>query len=333
MRRFYTGFLNQLPFIPYRYQGERTACNLCGTTDGITVGMSDRRLKPHHSIACSTCGLVRTKRMPTHKELADYYASDYRLDYQFAFRSMPSSRHIQRSRHAAEQRWRLLEPALQPQSRVLDFGAGSGEFLAAAKACGHHVMGFEPTASFAAFARDAYQVVIDERSWQDATYPDNHFHLITANHVLEHLSQPVDAIMQMSRWLADDGIIYISVPDVLAHREHSFQHFHFAHIHYFTPNALKWAGLRAGLEPDQRFSNESTTIVFKKRQGGSLVPAWPAREAERVAAHFAPSSPLAYLVSGTWMKEAYRRWNKAVGTSLPAADSWLSSGLGMVAAL
>ena len=43
-------------------------------------------------IACEECGLLRTDPMPTEEELAAYYASEYRRDYQLAFgKAQPAS--------------------------------------------------------------------------------------------------------------------------------------------------------------------------------------------------------------------------------------------------
>lgn len=315
MRHHFNGITNYLPFVSYRYRGEKSECNLCGTAEGITVGKIDRRLKPHHSIACAKCGLIRTDPMPTENELDEYYEGEYRLDYQLAFRSKPPRYHVNRSMRAARQRWGLLAPLIRPASKVLDFGAGSGEFLALAQATGHDATGIEPTATFAQFARKAYGVKVFESTWQNIDFPPKNFDLITANHVIEHLARPVDALKKMTQWLTDDGVIFIAVPDVTAQREQSFQHFHFAHVYNFTPESLRWAGMVAGLEPDPRFPNTSTTVVFRNNGTGPVVPKWPAGEGERIASMFTHVSAFGFFASGSWAIAAIRRLKKTIRDS------------------
>ncbi|WP_043056585.1 methyltransferase type 11, partial [Enteractinococcus helveticum] len=130
-------FINHfMPFTGYPYKGAPSACNLCGSTESVVVAESDRRLKVLRSIACEQCGLIRTDPMPTVPELADYYATAYRADYQLAFAGGPPPHHLKRSAREAEFRASLLAPKLTAGARLLDFGSGSGEFLAAARARG-----------------------------------------------------------------------------------------------------------------------------------------------------------------------------------------------------
>ncbi len=310
---------NQIPLTRYAYRGEEAPCNLCGSQHKLTISQTDRRLKTLKTVACEQCGLIRTDPMPTDAELDAYYAGEYRLDYQFAFSKKPPRFHITRSQRDAEARLQLLEPALSGQKRLLDFGSGSGEFLALAAKAGHMVQGIEPGESFAAFAREEYGVTVQSAVWQQVEFEAGSFDVITSNHVLEHLREPVSALKRMAQWLADDGVLFVSVPNGLGKRRHSFQHFHFAHVYNFTPQALIWAGMVAGLEPDPRFMNAGTTIVFRKRKEGAAIPVWGEGQGQWVATHFEPSSPVRFLLSGRWAIDALRRFRKVAGDSLARA--------------
>ncbi len=310
---------NHIPLTRYAYRGEETSCNLCGSHHRLTVSQTDRRLKTLKAVACEQCGLIRTDPMPTDAELEAYYAGEYRLDYQFAFSKKPPRFHITRSQRDAEARLALLEPAMSGAKRVLDFGSGSGEFLALAAKAGHTVQGIEPGESFAAFAREEYGVTVQSAVWQQVDFEAGSFDVITSNHVLEHLREPVSALKRMAQWLAEDGVLFVSVPNALGRRRHSFQHFHFAHVYNFTPQALIWAGMVAGLEPDPRFMNAGTTIVFRKRKEGAAIPVWGEGQGRWVASHFEPSSAMRFLLSGRWAIDALRRFRKAAGDSLARA--------------
>lgn len=310
---------NQIPLLPYAYRGEAVSCNLCGSSHRLTISRTDRRLKTLTSVACEQCGLIRTDPMPTDAELAAYYAGEYRLDYQFALSKKPPRFHITRSQRDAQTRLALLGPVLAGSRRILDFGCGSGEFLALAAKAGHQVEGIEPGESFAAFARDTYGLKVRSLFWQDADFAPGSFDVITSNHVLEHLREPVSALKRMAEWVSDDGVMFVSVPNALSGRRHSFQHFHFAHVHNFTPQALLWAGMVAGLEPDPRFANAGTTIVFRKRKEGAVSPRWGEGQGRWVASQFEPASAVGFLLSGRWIIDAARRFRKVAGDTLMRA--------------
>jgi CheY-like chemotaxis protein len=97
--------------------------------------------------------LIRTDPMPTPEELADYYASAYRADYQLAFAGGPPRNHLNRSAREATFRANLLAPKLKAGARVLDFGSGSGEFLAAVRAKAPEAGGEVPAAALTAYSR------------------------------------------------------------------------------------------------------------------------------------------------------------------------------------
>ncbi len=61
--------------------------------------------------------------------------------------------------------------------------------------------------------------------------------------------------------------------------------------------------------------NGGTTIVFRKRKEGPAIPAWGEGQGHWVAAHFEPSSPLRFLLSGRWILDAFRRFRKVAGDS------------------
>lgn len=259
---------NIMPFSPYCYEGSDVSCNLCGSRGTVTICEYDRRLKRLTTVACEDCGLIRTDPMPTEAALMRYYSSEYRKDYQLTFGKTPPRAHLTRGRREAAARLALLGPLMKPNSRVLDLGSGAGAFLSAAASAGHKVLGLEPGRDFAAYARSAYGVEVIESDCASAKLPSGSFDLITSYHVLEHLREPVSALRQLADWLADDGIAYVAVPDVLSRGNPSFHDFHFAHVYNFTQETLIAAGRAAGLEVDPRIPPRGTNVVFRKRAGG-----------------------------------------------------------------
>lgn len=317
-----------LPGLPYPFVGTPCPCVLCGGTEVRTIARLDRRLKPLTTVACTGCGLIRTDPMPTEVELAHYYTGLYRLDYQFAGRD-PSRAHIGRGRAEAARRLALLAPGLPAGASVLDFGSGSGEFLAALAAAGHRPQGLEPGKDYSGFARRRYGVPVLTATLAEAAFPARSFDAITTHHVIEHLRDPVAALARLAGWLKEGGILYVSVPDLSPSDRPPFARFHFAHVHNFVPATLLAAARRAGLEPDPRFPPQGTTLVLRHAAAGPATApevADPARAAAIIAG-FPAVSPLRYAFSGAWARRSLRkagRWfgNVAagLGAARPAAD-------------
>jgi SAM-dependent methyltransferase len=320
MRHLLSTAVNFIPFVPYDYAGESVACDLCGDLGRLTVCRHDRRLKPLMSVACTTCGLVRTDPMPSDAELASYYAHGYRFDYQFSGKTPPKFHRVRAAREAM-QRLAWLAPVMKPGGSLLDFGSGSGEFLAAAQAAGQRVLGLEPGRDYAAHARSSHHVDVIDAGWQEVDLPGGAFDLISAHHVLEHLRQPVEALCKLATWLKPDGVLYVSVPNVLAGNRATFERLHFAHVHNFTPQTLLWAGLIAGLEPDPRLTPESTTIAFRKRAGGPVRPDFPQGAGQAMVDALSGPGPWRQLLGGGFIVKAVRRWHKAARDSFAAAPA------------
>lgn len=303
-----------VPFTGYPYRGAPTACNLCGCEDAVTVAETDRRLKTLKSVACTQCGLIRTDPMPTPDELSEYYATSYRADYQLAFKGGPPRHHLVRSAREAAFRAELLADKLVPGARLLDFGSGSGEFLAAAQARGCEVIGVEPGRDYAAHARKAHGVSVIEEADADA-FPAGCFDVITTHHVLEHLRDPADVMERLSRWLAPGGVLYAAVPNMAATGKPPHERFHFAHVHGYVRDTFDLLARRAGLVPHERYWREDTTVVYRKTDAPPVRLANPGL-AERLAAELKPMAPGLYLASGAWIWPAVRRNAKAVRDGL-----------------
>src|SRR5882724_10253466 len=96
-----------LPLTTYPYSGVAELCNLCDDGEYQVISTWDRDLKKLNSVACVSCGLIRTNPMPTDNELESYYGNTYR-QLQFSRKYAPSAAHLARSWGEARRRVDLL---------------------------------------------------------------------------------------------------------------------------------------------------------------------------------------------------------------------------------
>lgn len=96
---------------------------------------------------------------------------------------------------------------------VLDFGSGKGQFLAVAKQMGWNGLGIETAQKRADFANEKYGVEVLTELYTEGEIGTGNFDLITLNHVLEHLPEPISLVnVVLEENLAPTGLIYIEVP-------------------------------------------------------------------------------------------------------------------------
>ena len=98
-------------------------------------------------------------------------------------------------------------------TRVLDFGAGKGQFLAVAKRMGWKAFGMESEPARGAFAKEKYQVPLHVGYYEGGKIGVHGFDLITLNHVLEHLPSPMELLRELlEQNLEKNGLLYLEVP-------------------------------------------------------------------------------------------------------------------------
>jgi SAM-dependent methyltransferase len=102
----------------------------------------------------------------------------------------------------------LIRQAIRPQDRVLDFGAGTGQFAFAVRAAGHQVHCLEPDLGLAARLREGGFAVL--QSLESA--PDGAFDYIYAINVLEHIEDDRDTLANLRKKLVSGGRLLIYAP-------------------------------------------------------------------------------------------------------------------------
>ena len=137
--------------------------------------------------------------------------------------------------------------------RVLDVGCGAGTMGSVLKQLtGAWVAGIEVFEEAAVVAEERLDAVhrINLQGSIELPYPDGHFDAMTFGDVLEHMQDPHGVLRRLRRWLADDGTIVISVPNLkhwsiigqlLVHDRFTYADkglLDRTHVHFFTLEEL-----------------------------------------------------------------------------------------------
>jgi SAM-dependent methyltransferase len=182
--------------------------------------------------------------------------------------------------------------------RLLDVGCGGGFFLRIAARLGAVVEGVEPSEFGVKIARasglEVFEGTVEEFLRR---HPEKRFDVITANHVVEHVPNPVEVLGAMGKLLAPGGYAWVAVPnaDCIFGRKLKGRWLHTdlpIHLMQFTPQSLIEAGSRAGLElVSWNTYSLPMAIAFSIRQylRSYFIPHRLTNHLGFIDTHFAPS--------------------------------------------
>lgn len=96
------------------------------------------------------------------------------------------------------------------KGRLLELGCGRGELLLGAREEGWDVAGVEMTSAFASVNPE---LRVEVARVEEARSLDEEYDVVLLAAILEHLYDPVSCLRRVRRCLADDGIVFIDVPN------------------------------------------------------------------------------------------------------------------------
>jgi SAM-dependent methyltransferase len=288
------------------------SCGLCGGTDREVLATRGRGHQPLTTALCRSCGLVSHHPLPSAADMAAFYAKDYRVAYKGGFE--PKRKHSLRAVRGAISRAGRLMPFLHGGARILDIGASSGEFVYVMARSGFDARGIEPNEAYADFARRTYDVAIQTGGFEQVAPAEAGLHLVTMNHVLEHVTDPWQALRRIHAWLAEDGVLFLEVPNLSATHKQVGNVFHMAHIWNFTPETLLLLAWQCGFVPMEGEDTRHTSVILRKRRAGDAPPVGAGPEvAESLVRRMATEAkPLAYLLSGKPFTRRFARLSRNI---------------------
>ena len=200
-------------------------CQICGSATRSLVAVFDRRPDgetefnfPHYHRElwrCDSCGHFQNHHS---FDLSKLYAGKYsqatygeRLRANFEkIMALPPDRSDNRQRAIyIDEFWRTDGNRAR---ELVDVGSGLAVFSAAMREKGWRCLAIDPDP---AAARQARELAGADAMAGDffALEPPRRFALVTFNKVLEHVPDMVAMLDRAKRWLADDGLIYVELPD------------------------------------------------------------------------------------------------------------------------
>jgi 2-polyprenyl-3-methyl-5-hydroxy-6-metoxy-1,4-benzoquinol methylase len=183
--------------------------------------------------------LLITFPKPSLEKLPSYYESEDYISHTDGKRSLFEKGYHFIKNIALKSKVKLINAQSQ-KGKLLDIGAGTGDFLVVAKNDGWEATGIEPSEKAKAIAVSKGVSFVNNLS----DLKSHSFDVITMWHVLEHIPNLNDYILELKRLLKPNGTILIAVPNFKSFDAEYYGRFWAAydvprHIWHFSKTAIK----------------------------------------------------------------------------------------------
>lgn len=176
---------------------------------------------------------------PSLEKLPSYYESDDYISHTDGKRSLFEKMYHFIKGIALKNKLKLIN-SQGVKGKLLDIGAGTGDFLTVAKKDGWQTVGIEPSAKAKEIAlKKGVNFAQDLASLQS-----NSFDIITMWHVLEHVPNLEEYISELKRLIKPSGTIIIAVPNFKSYDAKYYGEFWAAfdvprHLWHFSKTAIQ----------------------------------------------------------------------------------------------
>lgn len=220
-----------------------TECPVCGNTSLNSFLSCIDHLVSHETfsiIRCPNCQLGITSPRPDDKELPRFYESDDYISHSGKSKGIIGL--LYRIVRNLTLRWKhkVINSYAIP-GEILDYGCGSGEFLATMKSQQWKISGIEPSEKAQLKAQSITGTTIASSL---SELPEKKFSAITLWHVLEHIPDLNGVLNDLKKVLIKDGAIFIAVPNY-ASPDSQYYNQDWAgydvprHLWHFSKNSMK----------------------------------------------------------------------------------------------
>lgn len=191
-----------------------TSCPICGgdkfapKTESVDYSVTKESFKIDE---CLNCGLLFTNPRPADEDLGRYYKSPAYISHTNQSSGLFGKTYQVLRSWNIRRKTRLLDQYAK-RGRILDYGCGTGEFLAA---CNHQhwqVQGVELSDEVRDRAIKTHQISVIAPNRLNTLSPST-YDAVTMWHVLEHVSELKQTCSNLIEKLKPGGILIVAVPN------------------------------------------------------------------------------------------------------------------------
>lgn len=184
--------------------------------------------------------LLKTVPAPPQEELSKYYESDAYISHTDEKKGLMQSLYQLVKTWSLKKKVSLIEKQNKGVGSLLDIGAGTGDFLVAAKNNNWKVFGMEPNSSARNLAKEKGLILESDIN----AFQNQKFDVVTLWHVLEHVPNLDEVVDQLSNLIKTGGTLIIAVPNFKSYDANYYKEFWAAydvprHLWHFSQTSIK----------------------------------------------------------------------------------------------
>ena len=222
-----------------------------------------------------TLDMLITYPQPSLENLGKYYESEDYISHTDNKRSLFEKLYHFIKTIALKNKLSLINSLQSKKGRILDIGAGTGEFLSVAQNDGWQTIGVEPSDKAKAIAKNKGVSFVEQTS----ELANQSFDVISMWHVLEHVPDLDKQIKELKRLLKPTGTLIIAVPNFKSFDAKHYGKFWAAydvpiHFWHFSKTAIKLLFEKEEMKLEKvlpmKFDSFYVSLLSEKYKSGKM---------------------------------------------------------------
>ncbi|WP_433834519.1 class I SAM-dependent methyltransferase [Flavobacterium anhuiense] len=219
--------------------------------------------------------MLITSPQPELQNLGRYYESEDYISHTDNKRSLFEKAYHFVKNIALQNKLNLINSQQPQKGKILDIGAGTGDFLLTAKNDGWETIGVEPSDRAKNIAKQKGISFVEEISMLE-----NHsLDVITMWHVLEHVPDLENQIQELKRLLKPTGTLIVAVPNYKSFDANHYQTFWAAydvpiHFWHFSKKSIQVLFERVDMKLEKilpmKFDSFYVSLLSEKYKTGKM---------------------------------------------------------------
>ncbi len=192
--------------LPDNERKKEITCNLCGSNNRSLLWDCGE----YTFFRCNTCSLIYQYPQPVQSDLSCRYDNKY-FEYEIGNEKIFFGLMLKTLQDIDFNKRTLA--MLEERPEFLDVGCATGMLLEHMESIGWKSRGVELCSSSALYGQERRSLDIFNGTIMEADFSDNQFSVIHSSHLIEHLTNPSEYIIEAFRILKPGGLLITTTPN------------------------------------------------------------------------------------------------------------------------
>lgn len=202
--------------------------------------------------------MLITHPSPKPTEISRYYKSENYISHTDSKKGVVEKIYHTVKKYMLRKKLSWINKKFPQKGRILDIGAGTGDFLVEAKKCGWKVSGIEPDEQARLKAKQKGITLFENAD----SFKSNKFDVITLWHVFEHVHDLRTQLIEFEHLLKKNGLLVIAVPNFKSYDAQYYKEYWAAfdvprHLWHFSQNSFRHLMAGTGFK-----QSDSRPLIF-----------------------------------------------------------------------